>query len=55
MRHESIGFAFVLVEKSLGKDLSNTNDNSPVSKLKTYALLVSDMVVVGENGAEVLT
>ena len=48
----AIGFQDLQLSSS---DLSKTPDNSPVSKLKTYALLVSDMVVVAENGAEVLT
>jgi nucleosome binding factor SPN SPT16 subunit len=48
----SIGFQDL---ELTAKDLSTTPDSSPVSKLKTYALLVSDMALVGENGADVLT
>ncbi|KAG7353495.1 Xaa-pro dipeptidase [Nitzschia inconspicua] len=48
----SIGFQDLELTSS---DLSNTPDNSPVKKLKTYALLLSDMVVISEKGGEVLT
>ncbi|KAG7359660.1 X-pro aminopeptidase pepQ [Nitzschia inconspicua] len=48
----SIGFQDLELTSS---DLSNTPDISPVKKLKTYALLLSDMVVISEKGGEVLT
>lgn len=48
----SIGFQNLELTASI---LSNTPSNSPVKKLRNYALMVSDMVSITDQGAEVLT
>lgn len=48
----SIGFQNLELTES---NLSNTPSNSPVKKLRNYALMVSDMVSITDKGAEVLT
>eukprot|EP00535_Pseudo-nitzschia_heimii_P005464 CAMPEP_0197184124 /NCGR_PEP_ID=MMETSP1423-20130617/9230_1 /TAXON_ID=476441 /ORGANISM="Pseudo-nitzschia heimii, Strain UNC1101" /LENGTH=1058 /DNA_ID=CAMNT_0042634865 /DNA_START=170 /DNA_END=3342 /DNA_ORIENTATION=+ len=48
----SIGFQNLELTES---NVSSTPDNSPVKKLRTYALMVSDMVSISDDGAEVLT
>lgn len=48
----SIGFHNLELTES---NLSNTPNNSPVKKLSNYSLMVSDMVSITNEGADVLT